>query len=178
MLAKLADVSRVSVADFSRSFGEPPPAQGRREATGGGQPKPPPSMVRVAAALLVQHPEVADEIKDGEWLSELDLPGMPLLRAVVDLLKARSGLSTAAIIEHFRDSEHQQSISRLATWTHPVLIQDPAVEFRGVLQQLRRAAIHEKSENLLQKQKIYGLTAVEKAELTRLLAEKVGPPTS
>ena len=153
----------------------PRAAASRSGATRAGGPQSPPSKVRVAAALLVQHPEVVAEIKDCDFLRELDLPGMPVFNAVIDAVQAQPGLNTAALVEQFRDSEHQQNVARLAAWEHPALDQDVVAEFRGVLSQLRRAAIRAKSDNLLQKQKIYGLTAAEKSELARLLLEKGAP---
>jgi DNA primase len=149
----------------------------RPGVTRAGGPQSPPSTVRVAAALLVQHPEVIAEIKDREFLRVLDLPGMPVFNAIIDAVQAQPGLNTAALVEQFRDSEHQHHVARLAVWAHPTLGHDNvASEFRGVLIQMRRAAIKAKLENLLQKQKIYGLTATEKTELVRLLAENAAPP--
>jgi DNA primase len=138
-------------------------------------------MVRVAAALLVQHPVLIHEIEDPDLLRELDLPGMDLFQSVVQLLKDHPRLNTAALIEHFRESEHQTALVRLATWTHPSLAQDVHAEFRGVLNQMRLAAIKAGTERLLQKQQLYGLDAGEKTELARLLAAKQemrqAPPT-
>ena len=132
-----------------------------------------PSIVWIAAAILVQHPELGAKITDRQLLDDLDRPGMDLFRAVADLVLGNPAITTALLVEHFRDSEHQHTIGRLASWAHPVLSQDVAAEFVGVLNQMRRAAIKGKVEHLLQKQKIYGLTPAEIAELgslTRLQA--------
>jgi DNA primase len=136
-------------------------------------------MPRMVAAILVQHPELAAEVKDQDLPAELDGPGMPVIRELVGLLHRQPGLNTAAIVEHFRDSEHQHSVSRLATWTHPALQHDAASELKGALVQMRKNAMREKIDNLLQKDKISGLSPEEKRELahlTRLQVEK--PETS
>ena len=93
---------------------------------------------------------------------------MDLFRAVTDIVLANPDIKTASLVESFRDSEYQHHIARLAVWTHPLLNQDVAAEFLGVLNQMRRAAIKGKVEHLLQKQKIYGLTPSEITELGNL----------
>jgi DNA primase len=185
MVDRLAEISRLAAAEVSRVVGggsATPAAQDSRQAAvyrAGFQPKQPASMPRMVAAILVQHPELAAEVKDQDLPAELDGPGMPVIRELVGLLHRQPGLNTAAIVEHFRDSEHQHSVSRLATWTHPALQHDAASELKGALVQMRKNAMREKIDNLLQKDKISGLSPEEKRELahlTRLQVEK--PETS
>ncbi len=176
MLEQLAAVSRVSVEQISQAFGHPGGASSVERFTlrPARQPKQP-SLVWMAAALLVQHPELAAQVTDGQLWEDLDRPGMPLFKTLVETLHSNPHLNIAALVEHFRGSEHQHHVARLATWAHPALMQDVAAEFQGVLQQMRRAAIRGKVEHLLQKQRIHGLTTVELrelAELTRLQAER------
>ncbi|MBI3897605.1 MAG: DNA primase [Gammaproteobacteria bacterium] len=181
MIDRLGEYSRVPVAELAVVFGgarnpvAPTFSARQRAPAYGAQPKQPASVVRVAAALLVQHPELGAQIQDSTAFQELDLPGMPVFRALVGVVCDRPSINTAALVEHFRDSEHQQSVARLAMWTHPALSQDVAAEFRGVLAQLRKAATKAKVDHLLQKQPIYGLTSAEEVELARLLAEKPEP---
>jgi DNA primase len=140
-------------------------------------PKPTPPLVRLAVAMLVQHPTLAAQIEDSDSpLGTLELPGAALLRVLVDLLRDKPNLNTAAIAEHFRGSEHEHHIARLATWTHPTLTHDVAAEFQGVLKQMKRATIKTKVESLLQKQKIYGLTDLEMTELTQLTRIQADKP--
>lgn len=171
MLDRLAEIGRIQPSKLRDALGQPRSTVAAARAPRMG-PKPPPSMVRVAAALLVQHPALIEEIEDPELLRELDLPGMDLFQKVVQLLKNQPRLHTAALIEHFRESEHQPALARLATWAHPSLTQDVHAEFRGVLSQMRLAAIKAGTERLLQKQQVYGLDSAEKTELARLLAAK------
>jgi DNA primase len=126
--------------------------------------------MRLAIAMLIQHPELAREIGSGPGglLDQVEGPGAPLLRALVELLHRQPELNTAAVVEHFRESEHGLHVARLAVWQHPALAADVTAEFRGVLIQMKRAAIKKKVENLLQKQRIFGLTREEIEELARL----------
>ena len=67
-----------------------------------------------------------------------------------------------------------KTLAKLLAWEHPALSGDIGSEFRGVLEQLRREALGAKTERLMDKDRISGLTPAEKAELKRLLAEKSG----
>lgn len=141
-------------------------------------PKRPAPIMRLAVAFLVQHPELAAHVDNLTAVQALELPGMPLFRMLVSLIKSSPMINTAGIVEHFRDSEHEHSIARLAAWRHSALDHDVAAEFQGLLLQIRRVAVKEKVDTLLQKEKISGLTSAEKAELanlTRLPVEKTGP---
>jgi DNA primase len=137
-------------------------------------PRPPAPIMRLAVALLVQHPQLAAKINDSSLFDGLDLPGIALFRALVNLLKAKPELNTAAVVEHFRDSEHQHSVAKIATWSHSVLEQDVAAEFRGAMDQLSRTVLKEKVELLLQKEKVSGLTPIERGELADLTRLPVG----
>ena len=176
LLDRLAELSRVDPGKLAAlmpaggaAAENRPGAHGRA----GAGPKEPPSMVRLAIAMVLQHPELAAKVSDrGAFMSQ-DLPGMPLFLAVLDLLQGSPGLNTAAVIEHFRGTEHEAPLAKLAVWQHPALAHDVVAEFQGVLGQLRRSAIKMQTERLLHKQRVQGsLSPEEKVELARLLAEK------
>jgi DNA primase len=180
MLARLAELSRLPATELGRLVeGEeraaPPvvPRGDRRRITG-GQSRP--SLVRTAIALLLQHPSLARLVVDpaGEFQALEGRPGMALLMDLLRLLKDRQDLKTGSIIEHYRDSDHQPALSKLAAWEHPTLSGDVETEFRGVLEQLRREARWAETERLMSKERLSGLTSAEKTELKRLLAEKSG----
>lgn len=147
-------------------------------SSGAVGPRRPAPIMRLGVALLIQHPDLAARIEDPDIFAGSDLPGLALFRVLLDFIRSRSKVNTAAIVENFRDSEYQHSIERLATWQHSALEQDVEVEFEGVIAQIRRTTVKEKIATLLQKEKIAGLTPSEKQELaslTRLAAEKVSP---
>lgn len=139
-------------------------------------PKEPPSAVRLAVAMLIQHPELAAATPEPEVFTRLNQPGRSLLVSLLRFLQSRPGLNTAAIIEHFRDTSDGAHLAKLAVWDHPALQHDVEAEFTGVIEQLRRAAVKAAADQLLQKQRIEGLTIPEKAELTRLLTQREALP--
>jgi DNA primase len=132
--------------------------------------------VRTAIALLLQHPGLAGTAADpsAEFQALQGRPGVALLLDLIQLLRDRPDIKTGSIIEHYRDSEHKQSLAKLVTWEHPTLSGDVETEFRGVLEQLRREARWAETEQLMNKERLSGLTSAEKIELKRLLAEKGG----
>jgi DNA primase len=177
MLVRLAELSHLPATELSRLIegGErsvlvAPRGDSRR--TKGGQSRP--SLVRTAIALLLQHPDLARSVVDpaAEFQALEGRPGMVLFMDLLSLLMDRPDLKTGSIIEHYRDSEHQQALAKLAAWEHPTLSGDVAAEFRGVLEQLRREARSAETEHLMNKERLSGLTPAEKTELKRLLAEK------
>ncbi|MFL6712074.1 MAG: DNA primase [Sulfurifustis sp.] len=175
MVDRLAEVTGAKRGDLAGALGTQSSTDGRAMQGFGSSPKSPPSVVRLAAALLIQHPELFGRIRDRRLFDDLDLPGMPVLRAVVDVLMSQPGLNTAAIVEQFRDSEHQQSVARLAVWRHSALAGDVSAQFDGVIARMGKIAMKTQTDRLLKKQQIYGLTPAEKAELTRLLAARMSP---
>ena len=137
-----------------------------------GGPQEPPSIVRRAIALLLQHPALAQKLVNETELSGLDLPGMPLFNELSSLLKSSPGMNTASIVEHFRESDYQHHLSKLAVWDYPSLVEDVEAEFLGVISRLGETSTRQKTERLLQKKEAAGLSLTEKDELARLLSLK------
>jgi DNA primase len=182
MIQRLADISQVPVARLGALVGKSNNRFEREPGLGAVRPPPrsvqqpkQPSIVWMAAAMLVQLPELGTKVTDLEFLQDLDRPGIGLFRQLIEAVRVIPRCNTAALVEHFRDTEHESHVARLAAWNHAVLGQDVTAEFIGVLNQMRRAAIKMKVEHLLQKQKIYGLSSLEMGELahlTRIQAQK------
>ena len=115
---------------------------------------------------------MAQKVADRELLERLELPGIPLLLSILDILATRPELNTAAILENFRDSEHLVHLEKLSAWRHPALEQDVEAEFQDALLWISKTAAKQRTEQLLHKQRLSGLTPAEKQELTNLLISK------
>lgn len=178
MLVRLAELGRLPATEISRLLesGERAMTASRdiRRARGGQQSRP--SLVRTAVALLLQHPGLAETAVDlgTEFKALMGRPGVTLLLDLTQLLRDRPDLNTGSIIEHYRDSEHQQALAKLVVWEHPDLSGDVKIEFQGALEQLRREARSAATEQLMDKDRLSGLNPAEKVELKRLLSEKSG----
>ncbi len=171
MQDRLSELSRFDPEKLSKLVGTPQ-APVRRPFAGTAGPKEPPSVMRLAIAMLVQHPSLAASVPPDWQLEYADLPGAALLQDVLTLLRSTPGMNTARVIEHFHGSEHEPALARLAVLQHPALEHDVAAEFPGVLARLREAIARQRAEWLLQKQRAEGLAPAETAELTRLLARR------
>lgn len=173
MLDRLGEISGMSVDKLSAWIGGASTVRAPKAPPAGPAPtRKPPSLVRTAIALLLHHPTLAQDDLDTGELTALDMPGVALLSALLDLLRGQPDLTTGAIIERFRDSEYGPVLEKLAVWTHPAVQQqvDVKAEWAGVLLQLRRELHAQRTDELLHKERVQGLGPAEKAELTRLLA--------
>ena len=172
MLDRLAELTRMDPGKLPGFAWQEPPRQHKTATRRPGGPQEPPSILRKAIALLLQHPGLAQQLKDEVRLDDLDLPGISLFSELSAMLKSTPGMNTASIIESFRDSEHQHHLSKLAFWEYPSQVHDLETEFIGVIDRLRETAAKQKTERLLQKQDAGGLDQTEKTELARLLSLK------
>lgn len=177
MVDRLAEISHLHSAQIAQLLGgrntEAPSMPARPAAPGftGGLTRPP-SIMRRACALLIQHPELGRYIPELSAFAALDEPGAELFSALVRVVKSRPDLNTAALLEHFRETEHEHHVMKLAIWQHSTMEQNVEAEFRGAVGSLLQAAAKAKTDRLVQKDRLQGLTSGEKAELARLLAEK------
>jgi DNA primase len=173
LLARLADLSQLGAEKLTRLIRAGGAVSIARPAVTLPGGKEPPSAVRMAIAMLLQYPRLAAVVPELPELERSELAGLDLWRELAGLLRARPGLNTAAVLEHFRGHRLEPAVARLVAWQHPALEAGGVeAEFRGALEQLRRAAIKDRTERLLQKEKLSGLNDAERGELARLLADK------
>ena len=174
MLDRLAELSRMDPGKLPLLAGSPEPVSlTRPEIRHKSGPQEPPSVVRLAIAMLLQHPELVAKAPHEQALTDLDMPGIPLLAELLRLMRATPGLNTASIIENFSGSEHKHNLAKLAFWRHPALEQNVEAEFSGVMSRLDEISAWQKTERLLHKKKnMGGLNQAEKDELARLLSLK------
>jgi len=127
------------------------------------------SPVRLAIALLLHDPSLAQQVKDGEFLSELEIPGLSLLLELVEIIQNRPHIrSAAALLSHFEGTETGNVLNRLLQGQ---LLIDPnnyEKEFIGILAQLRKRYSPDKLlyEELIQRG---GFEALSKQEKEKLL---------
>jgi len=130
------------------------------------------SLVRFAVALLVQHPHLASAIEPPWTFAELRQPGIPLLIELIGFCRARAGITTGTLLEHFTDREEARALHKLAVMDFPVGEDETRAEFLDALRQLERQTQQQRIDDLLGKQNDGGLADAEKNELRALLAGK------
>ncbi len=169
-LAELARMQRPALADLAADPA-PLPANARRQAAPANQPPMRKSLVRVALALLLQHPRLARIAGDVDALRALEsVPGIDLLAQVVHTVTEHPGLSTAALMERFRGTAHAVHLEKLSVWDHMIPEDHVETEFRATLGRLQAQLQNQQTQVLLEKSRNGPLSDQEKAELRELLA--------
>jgi len=128
-----------------------------------------PSTIRLALALVIQHPFLAKTDIDINKLSTIKAPGLILLIQLLEFIKQNPKLTTGAILEHWRDKEAFQELSKLAFWEHCVPEVGLEQEFRDILQRLCEFGREQQIEALFQKASQEGLSTAEKRTLQELI---------
>ena len=174
MLARLAEIARMDVALLTQVVtgvapvaARPDRSAGRRMAAvahAAGR-----SPVRIAIEILLYQPALAQQVRDPQALAKLDVAGVGLLVELLELLQARPHLNTAALLEHWRDTQEGKYLAKLAQW-QPEVPEGVEAELQGALQRLAEQYHQQRVENLLHMERLEGLDDVEKAELRRLLS--------
>jgi DNA primase len=132
------------------------------------------SLVRAAITLLVQRPMLAGALEPPWSFAELRQPGIPLLVELIALCRARSGLSTGALLEHYAAREEVKPLQKLAVAEFPGGEDEARAEFLDAVVQLERQTQQQRLDDLLLKRGETGLSDEEKSDLRRLLAAKGG----
>ena len=136
----------------------------RQPAAKGG-----PSVVRRAITLILNHPEAGQKL-DVEKLAGVRRAGVDLLSALIETVQSEPNITTAGLLERWRHDEKGRHLGKLAAEDVPVDEDfDPAAELAECLQQLALAGCQERIADLIEKQRVTGLTEDEKSELTQLM---------
>lgn len=140
-------------AAFSTPRRRPPAASG-------------PSVVRRAITLVLNYPPAALKL-DTEKLAGVQRAGVDLLAALIETVQAEPTITTAGLLERWRQDEKGRHLGKLAAANVPEDDEfDPAAELAECLQQLAIAGRKERIEFLIEKQRVTGLSDDEKSELT------------
>lgn len=131
-----------------------------------------PSPVRTALGLLLIRPDLAKLAGDPARYAEWDIRGVEVLAEVITLLQSQPNLKLAAILEHWRGTETERHLARLAQWTPLMPADGIEAELKGALQRLEQQALEQETTRLVDKARVSGLTDTEKARLPTLLARK------
>ena len=177
LLESLAETVGMPATKLERiigSAGEPPGSGGRPAAQlPGGRRKPlvsggRPSVVRRAITLLLNNPQAGDKL-DVEKLAGVNRPGVDLLHKLIETVQEEPHITTAGLLERWRDDEQGRHLGKLAAVELPAEDEfDPAAELAACLDQLALAGRRERIDFLIEKQKLSSLTDEEKSELRQL----------
>ncbi len=129
--------------------------------------------LRLAIGLLVQHPGLAEPCRalPEDWRC-LAIPGVELLGQILDLMWIEPNLTTAALIERWRESPHFTALNRLAA--HPFQVPEGGeeTELRGAILRLNEQQQESELEQLLSKAQTTQISGPDKQRLIELLASR------
>ncbi|WP_417761223.1 DNA primase [Shewanella sp.] len=122
--------------------------------------------LRLAIALLVQQPNLGYQMPPQPALKHLKMPGVALLIELLDLTRA-STMTSAQLLEHYRDTEQFSTLKKVAQWEHQVADEHLQQGFKESLVWLNNQYIEQRYQALSMKQ---DLTREEKVQLQKLIS--------
>lgn len=125
--------------------------------------------MRRAIALLLQYPALAQVMPVAPELAQANLPGMPLLMSIQQLLLEKPQLTTAQLLEYWRELPEYNILSKLALWDHQVAEEQLTQEFLDTFRSIEDQYLQQRLESLQRKDQLSKLTVAEKHEYVMLL---------
>jgi len=124
-----------------------------------------PSVVRRAITLLLHNPQAGQEL-NVEELAGVTKPGTDLLRELIETVQAEPNITTAGILERWRNREEGRHLGKLAAVEVPDDEDfDASAELEESLAQLAAYRQRERMDNLVKKEGLSSLSDAERAEL-------------
>ncbi|MBT2144377.1 MULTISPECIES: DNA primase [unclassified Rhodanobacter] len=136
------------------------------------------SLVRSAISLLLGQPGLADQVEKPYRFLRLDKPGVDLLAELLDLARARPGINSATLVEHFAERPEYPSLQKLMAAMSVGEPESQRTEFFDALARMEDQAITQRRDALTAKSREGALDSAEKTELRELLAARARPPAA
>ena len=149
-----------------------------KAAENGTPPVAPPlkrTTMRVLIALLVQNPQFAAIVPTLDGLAQSKLAGLSLFVDLVSRCTENPGLTTGQLLELYRGTNFSQPLETLATWNHMIVDEEAEAVFQDSLASIYDAALEQRLEALIARERTEGLSAAERREfwaLSQALAKK------
>jgi DNA primase len=132
-----------------------------------------PSIVRKAITIILNFPQSSQNI-DINSITELELPGVQLLYELIKTSKKEPKITTAGLIERWRDDKEGKHLGKLAAMELPEHEDFNAMEeLKNCINQLIVLANRKRIHALIEKEKQALITDKEKTELLDLIKSSV-----
>jgi DNA primase len=125
--------------------------------------------VRLAIALLLEHPHIVKALGDISVLEPLTIPGVDLLTQLLGLCQQNPNIKTAQLLEYFRDTEQGKQLAKLMCWQHHIEAEAAEDVFLDSIEKLLNNFVEQRAEFLLQKARTGQMSQQEKQELQAIL---------
>lgn len=128
--------------------------------------------MRLLIALLLQKPELVKFVPDLSPLASLNEAGFDLFCEISEVCRQKVGISTGALLEHWRDTAHYSILEKLANWDHLVSPENMEKEFLEILDYLYAKLVEQQIEQLIAKERTVGLDENEQQTLALLISQR------
>ncbi len=125
--------------------------------------------MRRGIALLLQTPALANVMPYAPELADAEIPGITLLLAVQQHLLDKPQLTTAQLLEYWRDLPEHAILLKLAAWQHQIEPEQLSAEFLDTFHSIEDQYLQQRLEALERKDKLKQLTQTEQHEYVLLL---------
>ncbi len=125
--------------------------------------------MRILIALLLQHPELAQYVPPLDGMMETGMAGLPLFAELVQRCNEHPGMTTAQLLESYRDTKTGQSLETLAIWNHMIVDEEVTAVFADSLTSIINSALEQRLEQLIAHDRTRGLNSDERRELQSLV---------
>ncbi|HSD69829.1 MAG TPA: DNA primase [Woeseiaceae bacterium] len=127
-----------------------------------------PSLIRRAITLVLHNPGAALDL-DPAALDKVSRPGAALLKSLIETVQADPDITTAGLLERWRNHEKGQHLGKLAAVELPEHEEfDPAAELAACMHQVIASGARQRIDFLIEKQKVTQLSEAERSELRQL----------
>jgi DNA primase len=127
---------------------------------------------RRAIALVLQFPDMLPAA-DINWLDQIDENGAKILTQLCQLINNNDTVTTAILIEHWRQKPEEKHLLRLATQELHIDADNVSAELCEIFKRLEQGYLIEQCDYLIEKSKTQMLNQEEKETLKRLLKSKI-----
>jgi len=157
----LAELSKTNIATLNKHLEKPRQKQKR---TAQKQTVATMTPIRMAITIVLQYPILAREVDDADVIRSVKQPGANILQELLETLHQHPHLTTAALLERWRDKENEAHLQKLAL--QPLSLSADALkhELTGIVSRLQQDARAERINELTSKP-FSELTDAEKAEV-------------
>lgn len=130
------------------------------------------SPVRIAIAIVLQHPDILIECASQLPLQLLDTQKYRVLKELIQQVIENPSINTAKLIELWRDTTLFDAFNQLASWEHLVPEHALQKEFIDIILFLAKQNQDDVIQQLVKKAHEQGLTEIERLDLQSMLKER------
>ncbi|HEY5715472.1 MAG TPA: DNA primase [Psychromonas sp.] len=129
--------------------------------------------MRLAISVLLQHPGIAYGLPEFPEFKEMNLPGLSLLNALLEICRTTPNITTGQLLEHWREKPESQQLNKLAVWQNDIKEENYEAFFLDTLENFLNLHLVNRIEFLKQKARSgQTLTNAETQQLALLLVEQ------